>query len=359
MRLAAALLAALALGSAVAAADARALELGVQDDAVLLHRSYGDSALALERAERMGADRIRVNVSWSGSMPAEQARAARQPDAVAWDFWPVERLLAEAAARGIRLQVSLVGPAPRWATGNGRVGYREPSAGAYGEFAAAVATRFAGRIDRYSVWNEPNWHRLLAPARKAPALYRSLYRRGYAAITAADPGAQVLFGEFMPGANRIHSTPVLKFLRRVLCARCAPMRADGVALHPYNFARRPRAARSPNRDVVEMGSLSRLTRALDRARGRLRPRGGGRMPVYLTEFGYFTRGPVRRSPRQHARWMGEAWRIADRNPRVRQLLQYQLIDPWPRKVSWRTAVLKRDGTPRPAYRTLARLARAR
>jgi hypothetical protein len=56
--------------------------------------------------------------------------------------------------------------------------------------------------------------------------------------------------------------------------------------------------------------------------------------------------------------MGEAWEMARRNPRVRQLLQYQLLEPWPDSVTWRSAVMERDGTPRPVYETLARLATA-
>ena len=87
----------------------------------------------------------------------------------------------------------------------------------------------------------------------------------------------------MPGANSSRSIPLLRFLRALACKRCPKLRADGFALHPYNFARRPASARSSNRDVVEMGSLSRLTNALDdlSKRGRLRTRRGGRMPLYL------------------------------------------------------------------------------
>ena len=47
------------------AAAAPGLELGVQDDAVLLRGEYGDRALALDRAAELGADRIRVNVPWA------------------------------------------------------------------------------------------------------------------------------------------------------------------------------------------------------------------------------------------------------------------------------------------------------
>ena len=338
------------------AAPAHALELAVQDDPVLHDRSYSDASLALERAADLGAERIRVNLRWFDQMPLAQARAKRAPDVVEWDFTRLRRLLDDAEARGLRLQVTLTGPAPAWATGDKRVGYTRPNPARFGEFAAAAVGAMEGRVDRWSIWNEPNWHRLLAPARRAPSLYRALYRSGYRAITWLDPSAKILIGEMMPGANRTKSTPALRFLRRLLCSGCSPLYADGFALHPYNFARRPSLARSSNPDVVEMGSLSRLTRFLDSRRYKLRPRKGGRMPVYLTEFGYFTSGPLRQSPRTHARWLAEAWKIAARNRRVRQLLQYQLIDPWPKSITWRSAVMSRDGTPRPAFDALRALA---
>jgi hypothetical protein len=339
-------------------APAPALELGVQDDPVLLTRSYGSAELALQRAAGMGASRVRVNLVWAHAMSGDAARASKRPGDLTWDFSALERLHAEAGAHGLELQVTLTGPAPAWATGDGKVGYTRPRARAFAEFAGAAVTAFAGRIDRWSVWNEPNWHRLLQPARRAPSIYRSLFRHGSAAIRAADPAAAVLIGEMMPGRNSTASTPALKFLRKVACARCAVLEADGFALHPYFFAGPPKSARAADPDIVEIGTLPRLTRELDRlrSRGLLVTPWGGRMPVYLTEFGYFTHGPVRVSRARHAKWMRQAWHIASRNRRVRQLLQYQLVDPWPAGVRWRTAVLNRDGSPRPAYRALAGLA---
>jgi hypothetical protein len=343
------------------AAPAPALELAVQDDPVLLTRSYGNAELALQRAADMGASRVRVNLIWSHAMSPAAAKAKRRPQNLTYDFSNLERLYADATRHGLKLQVSLTGTAPRWATSNKKIGYTGPNAGAFAHFARAAATAFAGRIDRWSIWNEPNWHRLLQPTKKAPQLYRALFRKGSAAIRAADPGAAVLIGEMMPGRNSRASTPVLSFLRRVACSSCGRLVANGFALHPYFFAGPPKRARASDRNIVEIGTIPRLTRELDRLRARrkLVTPGGGKMPVYLTEFGYFTTGPVRVSRKQHATWMRQAWQLVKRNKRVKQLLQYQLVDPWPRNVRWRTAVLNRDGSPRPAYDALATLANAR
>lgn len=368
------LLPALALAALATAAptSAHALELAVQDDPVLLHRSYGDTSLAFNRTAAMGAKRIRVNLAWANQMPHAQAAARTRPARIDWNFSELERLYADAAARGLKLQVSLTGPAPAWATSSRKIGYTRPDARRFGEFATAVATAFSRpstRIDRWSIWNEPNWHRLLAPHRTAASRYRALYRAGANAIKAVDRTNSVLIGELMPGANRRRSTTMLSFLRAVTCTkrdwtaarRCSPLRADGFAIHPYNFTRRPSRTKPTNRDIVEIASLSRLTSALDRlARRRaLRTYSGNKMPLYITEYGYYTAGWAKVSKQRQADWLRESWNIAKRNRRVRQFLQYGLIDPWPAHVTWRTAVLAKDGTPRPAYSMLARLARAR
>jgi hypothetical protein len=342
--------------------------LGVQDDAVLLHRNYGDAELTLQRAAAMGAHRVRVNLQWARQMSHEQARLATlRPRDVRWDFSELERLYADAAAHGLKLQVTLTGPVPRWASGNNRVGKTRPKPARFGQFAAAVATRFAGRIDRYSTWNEPNWQASLRPRSAAPGLYRKLHIRAYRAIKRSDPRAKVLIGELAPGVSKRHMIPALAFMRRAACVnrsyrrtrKCPRMLADGFAMHPYNFAKRPSRARNRDSDIVEIGSLPRLTRALDRLRAHNRLRTPGRnrkMPVYITEFGYFTRGPLRVSLKRQANWTREAWNIARRNRRVKQFVQYQLIEPWPSSVTWRTAVMNRHAQPRPAYRMLRRLA---
>jgi len=65
----------------------------------------------------------------------------------------------------------------------------------------AAAEHFRGKVDRYSIWNEPNYVGWLSPLSQAPRLYRALYISGYRAIKKADPSAQVLIGE-TPGMNQ-------------------------------------------------------------------------------------------------------------------------------------------------------------
>ena len=175
------------------------------------------------------------------------------------------------------MHLSLTGPAPRWADARSaaiKQAWYKPNAREFGKWVAVVAEHFAGRVDRYSIWNEPNWRTWLGPLKAGPALYRSLYTRGYAAIKEADPRAKVLIGETSPYGRPGLSTAPLAFLRKVdlreqeatgAWAAARALKADGYAHHPYDFRHAPNF-QYPGADNVTIGTLSRLTRALDRLR---------------------------------------------------------------------------------------------
>jgi hypothetical protein len=320
---------------------ARGMELALQDDAVFVNGQYknwrGDKPFNSARA--LGITRQRVNVQWAYSMSEAQFNARKKPAAVFYNFAGYDALIDKAAQHGVRIHVSLTGPAPRWANARKYVpkrGWYKPNATEFGKFAALAAEHFKGRVDRYSIWNEPNYKTWLGPLSSGPALYRALYSKGYAAIKAADPAAKVLIGETAPFSKAGLSTSPLAFLRGVTCVNkkykrarsCPKLKADGYAHHPYDFAHAPNY-QYPGDDNVTIGTLSRLTRALDKLSraGVLRKNGGGRMPLYLTEYGYFASGH-RALPKQlRSRYLKQAYSIALKNSRVKSQLQYLLVSP--------------------------------
>jgi hypothetical protein len=355
---AAALVAALILpGSALAA---RGMEVALQDDTVFVQRVSYDYAKALGKAVQMRVTRIRANISWDVAL-GRQARFRKRPKHIRYDFSRWDFLIDAAAERGIKLQLVLTGMAPRWATSNHKVGPMRPNPKLFGHFARAAAEHFKGRIDRYSIWNEPNHRGWLAPLKSQASQYRRLYRRGYAAIKKADPAAQVLIGETAPYAsNPKNAQPPLKFLRALTCVnrryhsvRSCKLYADGFAHHPYEY-HRPPDKKFPGRDNVTMSGLHKLTRALDklkRARA-LRTPGGKALDLYLTEFGYFARGRQAISDKKRAKYTVQAYEMAVRNPRVHQMLYYLLVRPGPVHAFFDTSLLGRKGQPSRPYRKL-------
>jgi hypothetical protein len=359
-----ALVPALALRPAPAHAGA-GMELAVQDDDVFVYSSLKARERGLAAAQKLGVKRIRVNVLWS-RLQVGNPRARKMPKHPVYDFSAIDQLQQAAALRHITLQLTISGPAPAWATKNHKVGNTWPNAYRYGQFAAAVAEHFEGRVDRYSIWNEPNWDTWLNPVNHAAGIYRSLYTHGYAAVKHADPRAEVLIGELQPYAEK-HSIAPLRFLRGVTCStdrytaarRCKGLRADGLALHPYQFTVAPNL-RFGGPDDAPFGSLGNMTRALDKLgrRRALTTPTGRHLSVYLTEFGYLTKGSRALSASRRAAWLTQAYRIARRNPRVKELLQYQLVD-GPARNPWHSAVMTRRGVPQAPFKALARLARKR
>jgi hypothetical protein len=372
-----ALLAALAAAAAIVAGGmlapgeakaARGMELAIQDDGLFVQGRKGwGGERPFDYARALGVTRIRVNLLWAYTMGPDQYRARNKPNRIYYQFGEIDQLINRAAQNGIRVHLSLTGPAPRWANarraGTSRAWYK-PNAREYGEWSAVVAKHFAGRVDRYSVWNEPNWKTWLGPLKAAPKIYRSMYSRAYSAIKAADSRAKVLIGETSPYQRRRFSTAPLAFLRAVTCVNrkykrirsCRKLKADGYAHHPYDFAHPP-AFQYPGADNVTIGTLRRLTRALDRLRrsGALRYTRGGRMPLYLTEYGYFAAGKRALPARRASRYLQQAYSIALKNGRVRSQLHY-LLTTLPRgsASTFNTGIVKQSGKRLPQYKGLRR-----
>ncbi len=365
-----AILASVLTGSLYAAEGAKAargMELAIQDDGIFVmgnKRWRGDKPFEYARA--IGVTRIRVNLLWSYTMLRSQYNARRKPNEINYQFQEIDSLVDNAAEHGIRIHLSLTGPAPRWANSRRnrpeRGAWYNPNTREFGTWAGVVAQHFAGRVDRYSIWNEPNWKTWLGPLKRGPKLYRSMYVRGYSAIKKADRRAKVLIGETSPYARRGLSTAPLAFLRSVTCSSksykrkrsCPKLKADGYAHHPYDFGHAP-GFEYPGDDNVTIGTLSRLTKALDRMRrsGALRTPGGGRMPVYLTEYGYFASGKRALSPSKRSKYLQQAYSIALKNGRVKSQLQYLLaVLPRGADSTFNTGLVTQRGSRLPQYRAL-------
>lgn len=331
---------------------AQPLEVAVQGDGVLVYEDGYNRERALEQARRLGASWIRANVLWA-RIPGYEPDARRVPAAPRYDFSRFDSLVDAAARHGMRVELTITGPVPAWASGNGRPGAYRPDPELFGRFAAAVAEHFRGRVPRYSVWNEPNYVSWLEPLDEAPALYRALWSAAGPAIKRADPQAQVLIGETSAYELPGKSIAPLAFLDTVACRGCPKLEADGYAHHPYPLPTYPEREH-PGPGSVTLASIGRLESELDSLarEGRLSTASGGALPLYLTEFGWFRESVGGPPEPQRATLIVDAFERAAADPRVRQLLQYLLVAPPPGD-RFDTSVVDRDGAPTASFRALA------
>jgi hypothetical protein len=329
----------------------------------------------LDEIQGFGVNQVRALVYWRQFSARPTSRSAPRFDtadpnaypAGTWDL--LDRLVDSIQRRKMTVQLTLTGPVPRWATKRRKGKVNDPSAKLFGRWVRAVATRYGDRVNLWSIWNEPNHPEFLGPQYKngkphTPRLYRGLYAAGERAIHGVRGGSgdKVLFGETAPIGNQNVVSP-LAFLRGALCldkdykksSGCKKLRIDGYAHHAYTRKNGPRFA-STDTDEVSIGSLGRLTAALDKA-ARAGAIASGR-GIYLTEFGIQSEPDpfAGVSLARQAEYTAMSEHIAYANPRVKAFSQYLLRDDQPRKGArsqrysgFETGLRTSKGKKKPAY----------
>jgi hypothetical protein len=330
-----------------------------EDHTALVQSGVPKRIDTLDKIKFLGPDTLRIEFRWKEIAPSPGSKTKPSFDASnpasyqgALNGYPgfgqYDDLVLRAHAMGFRLFGTITGDAPRWATAGGKGRNYKVNSSAYADFAEAVARRYAGNfsglptIHYFSIWNEPNHKDFLQPLSAGPALYRRLVEAGVPAIHRGGvKDVNVFVGETAPSGVAGKSTGPRAFMQRWLCLNkrwkkvrsgsCRhfkKVKADGYAHHPYDFAHAPNY-QYPGADNVTIGTLSRLTGALDKLSrtGALRMNGGGRMPLYLTEYGYFASGHRALKKSLRSKYLKQAQSIALKNPRVKSQLQYLLVSP--------------------------------
>ena len=349
---------------------------------------------------------------------------ASDPAAYPRGAWaPYDRVLELARARGISVDFDLTAPGPLWAMRRGaplagQANHYEPSASEFGRFVLAAGRRYAGRyvapgsaspiprVAYWSIWNEPNQPGWLAPQRRVDAgvseiesarLYRGYVDAAFDALRRSGHGADtILIGELAPEGREStgSSSPVppIPFVDALYCVggRDRPLSgararalgcpgaqarrafaaahpglfdATGFAHHPYSFFLPP-AAGMGDRNFVPLSELGRLERGLDSIFAAYSV--SRRLPIYLTEYGYETNppNPFRGvSPTRQAAYLDQAAYLAWRDPRVRVLSQFLLVDSPPDRAyprgsvrywsTFQTGLVYLRGVPKPAFYSYA------
>jgi hypothetical protein len=338
-------------------------------------------------------------------------------------WYPYDRVIVLARQRGMDVDLNLTAPGPLWAMTPGAASAKDathlrPDPAAFGAFVAAVGRRYDGsytvsgkgirvtlpRVGFWSIWNEPNQPGWLLPQWRSvggqwvmdsPRLYRLEAASAFSALEATGhtPARDtILIGELAPEGPPRGTTPApasaippLSFLRTLYCldgdyhplqgpaaalqhcpspgdfvrANPALFQASGFAHHPYFFFRPP-GTPTTDPDWASLADLPRLEHAVDRALGAYGVH--RRLPIYLTEYGYETNppNPFRGvSLGRQSLYLDEAEFLAARDPRVRALAQFLLVDAAPNPAfppgtpgywsTFQTGLEYLDGRPKPSF----------
>ncbi len=124
-----------------------------------------------------------------------------EPYRSAWDKYDTIVALAEQYELGI---IARLEAPPAWtrADGTARGAFAPPDdLTDYGDYVAAVAARYRGRIRFYQIWNEPNIYPEWGNQPVDPVAYTEMLCLAYRRIKAADPDAVIITGALAPTAE--------------------------------------------------------------------------------------------------------------------------------------------------------------
>lgn len=335
-------LGAFAVGSVATSASASSGQLTTVEDPTYLLGSEALRTQTLNELQALGVQAVRMTMYWQDVAPSPNA--ARRPSfdqtsPASYHWGSYGELADDVHARGMRLLIDVTGPVPRWAAKGAKDHLTDPNPTEYRAFMTAVGKRFGAEASDFSIWDEPNLAKFLAPQfakggrAVSPLLYRSLFFAGYNGLRAAGVHTPVLAGETAPVGNPITVAP-LRFLRGVLClnahyqrdARCVRLPAAGWATHPYIRATFPTTLTGFGPDDVPFGGIGRLVTALNRAAAAGMV--ARKLPIYLTEFGVesYPNTISGVSLAQQSDYRAIAEYLAYKNPRVASFSQYLLTD---------------------------------
>ncbi|MCV7012269.1 cellulase family glycosylhydrolase [Mycolicibacterium madagascariense] len=249
-----------------AAIDTSSSTVGISDGD-LYGKSQADIDKTLDELQATGVNTIRVLVPWAGVEPMPGV----------YDWSKVDAIVNAAASRNMAV-LGVLNSTPYYATQSGTL----PISGApadpsqYADFAKLAATRYAGKISAYEIWNEPNSAQYFQTAGDAAAAYTALLKAGYTAIKAADPNAQVVGGVVgsVVDFGNITINPVT-FIKN-LYADGAEGYFDALSFHPYHFTT-PFSEQSgiPNTPLEQLIAIRQLM--IDNGDSNLR--------IWATEYG--------------------------------------------------------------------------
>jgi hypothetical protein len=321
------------------------------------------NANTLGHMNALGFKWIKLQIRWENHEPS--------PGAIDWAT--LDGVVSLATGAGKKLLFSVV-TTPDWARARTE-GHGPPDDPAtYGNFVAALAQRYCGKVSAIEVWNEQNLITEWNTGRGINAKeYIDLLKIAYNRIKAACPGMIVVSGAPTPTGLTDGVTAVddVQYLRQMynngLKNYC-----DAVGVHPSGFDNPPDADWRTWRDSSGFNGHRSFffSNTIKAYHDVMVQNGDGNKRLWATEFGWATIENIAAAPNPgyeyaatntealQADYLVKAMQIAKQSGYMGVMFIWNLdfsleVGGW-----WegsKFSVLRPDGTPRPAYHALARM----
>ncbi len=159
------------------------------------------------------------------------------------DYTALDAVVDALRSHNLNLLVTIT-TAPDWARSSQVENGPPDDLALFAQFAGELAGHYAGRVQAYEIWNEPNlrreWNSAFFPI--SAETYANLLRNAYNTIKTVDPAAVVISAGLAPtgfndGINAVDDRVYLDDLYAQGLAQIS----DAIGAHPYGFANPPDA----------------------------------------------------------------------------------------------------------------------
>lgn len=238
----------------------------------------------------------------------------------------------------------------------------------------AMASRYAGKVQAYELWNEENLDRETGTVNVNPASYLELLKAGYTGTKAGDPNALVLLGALSPTGANVPGVSMddVDYLQQLYQVNGGEVKQyfDALGAHPSGFSIPPDCTPATPECSLSGGwnndpSFFAFYR-VGQYRDVMVQNGDQDKKIWFTEFGYAsTTVPVPGyeyglsiSEEQQGQFLVRAFEKSRELGYVGGMivwnLNFQLSVP-PTDEKWAFGVIRSDWSPRPAYTMLANM----
>jgi hypothetical protein len=156
-----------------------------------VHMFYQDQQRVLNLVKGAGFGWIKQQIRWADMEPSKGN--------INWGL--LDPIANIAQANGVKVLFSVV-TAPSWSRSDGKIDGPPNNLNDLGDFLAALAQRYDGKVQAYEVWNEQNFSREWGGGTINAGAYVELLKVAYHRIKAVDPNIIVVSGALTPtGVN--------------------------------------------------------------------------------------------------------------------------------------------------------------
>lgn len=186
--------------------------------------SQADASREIAAVAKTGASWVRVPIDW----------ALIEVGKGQYDWGYLDNLVNTAGSHNLRV-LGLISNTPFWARTEGAQllfpSSPPKNVADFGDFAAAVVSRYGNRITAWEIWNEPNLPLFMGFIENKPRHYTDMLKAAYTSIKSVQPNSTVIAAGLSPllGAD---SPP--GFLQQLYDAGAGGF-FDAAAAHPYVF----------------------------------------------------------------------------------------------------------------------------